>query len=617
MRPGRATRESPPPMDTVAAPPARHLRARAPLVLLALLVVLHLARVPYAATHLDFARDVFVAWRFLHGEEVPLAGPVLAGTIHLGPAWYWLLAALLAMARSWLGVVLALGVLSATQVLLAWRLGRLLHGERAGLLWASLLALPSWSGFEWMLPQHYVLTAPLALAFLLCAARYVRERRTRWLVGMALSFVFAVHAHPSSIGLAWIGLGVVAHAVWTRQWRWRAWLAAAAAALVPLLPYLWWSAANGFADFRAGGAYLVDGQSTGHAAAALPLLYEATLGGVQYWLDVLLAWPAAAVAGVLWLLAAIVAAALYGYAALLRDASTRRLALVALASVAALALTTALIRHQTTYYMITSLRVVACGALALGLAALGMAAAARALRAAAIVLTLGLNLACGVVAARFLVVGNWPFDFAALFDVTARDTAPQPLPLLPAYAMRDSAALLCAETASSMHGAYARHLLYDYAIEMRLQCARADVLAGGDAASRTHWLGLARHVAKTADLVPVRRIGPLALFPVRRVVAGDAFAAPDVPRYPVHVPLVNALQTRVYRIRLAPDERLAVSDVAFFVAPPQVEAAALRLVAGDAVTRVYACDDCAAEIELRVTTQNFSDTDIVVFAAVP
>lgn len=603
-------------MDTAAAPPASRLRAHAPLVLLALLVALHLARVPYAATHLDFARDVFVAWRFLHGEEVPLAGPVLAGTIHLGPAWYWLLAALLAFARSWFGVVLALGVLSATQVLLAWRLGRLLHGERAGLLWASLLALPSWSGFEWMLPQHYVLTAPLVLAFLLCAVHYVRERRARWLIGMALSFVFALHAHPSSIGLAWIGLGVFVHAAWTRQCHWRAWLAAVLAALVPLLPYLWWSAGNGFADFRAGGAYLLDGQSTGHAAAALPLLYEATLGGLQYWLDVLLAWPGTAVASVLALVAAIVAAALYGYAALLRDASTRRLAFAALASVAALALTTALIRHQTTYYMITSLRVVACGALAIGLAALGRAAVARGVQGAAIMLALGLNLVCGVVAARFLVVGNWPFDFAALFDVTARDTAPQPLPLLPAYAMRDSAALLCAETATTVHGAYARHLLYDYAIEMRLRCGRSDTLAGGDAPSRMHWLGLARSVAKTTGLAQVRRIGPLALYPVRRVVAGDAFAAPDVPRYPVHVPKTNALQTRVYAIRLAPDERLAVSDVAFFVAPPQVDAsAALRLVAADAVTRVYACDDCAAGIDLRVTTQNFSDTDIVVFAA--
>ena len=44
-----------------------------------------LLRVPYAAAHMDLARDMFVAWRLLHGQAFPLEGPILAGTIHLGP----------------------------------------------------------------------------------------------------------------------------------------------------------------------------------------------------------------------------------------------------------------------------------------------------------------------------------------------------------------------------------------------------------------------------------------------------------------------------------------------------------------------------------------------------
>lgn len=596
-------------------------RRFAPWLLLAALVALHLVRVPYAATHLDFARDVFVAWRFLQGEEVPLSGPVLAGTLHLGPAWYWLLAALLALTRSWLAVVFLLGVLSATQVVLAFRLGRALHGERAGLLWAALLALPAWSNVEWMLPQHYVLTAPLVLAFLLCATRYVQQRRTRWLVGMALAFVLALHAHPSSAGLIWIALGVVAHAAWTRELRWQACLAAAAIACVPLLPYLWWSIGNDFADFRAGGAYLLDGQSTGRAANALPVLQAATFGGTRYWLQTLLAWPAWSVAAILSVLAVVVAAAVPGWWRLWRDRATRPVIVAALLAVAVVALTTALIRHQTTYYMTTTLRVVALGAIALGLAALGAAVWARALRATAVSLALVLNVCCAVAAARFVVSGSWPFNFQALFDVTGTATEPAPLLLLPAYAMHDSGEFLCGERAVSVHGAYARHLIYDYAIEMRLHCARADAIAGGDELARTHWLGLPRRVAKDAGLAPVRRVGSFALFPVRRVLAGDAFAAPDTPRYPVHVPLVNAQEQRRYRVVLAPGERLAISDMAFFTAPPMVEIAdatrPMRLIGADVVSRVYACAECAegetVEFELRVLTQYFSDTDIVVF----
>ena len=52
------------------------------------------ARIAYAAVHMDLARDMFIAWRSLHGEALPLSGPVLAGAIHLGPAWYWLLTVL-------------------------------------------------------------------------------------------------------------------------------------------------------------------------------------------------------------------------------------------------------------------------------------------------------------------------------------------------------------------------------------------------------------------------------------------------------------------------------------------------------------------------------------------
>ncbi|MEO6688593.1 MAG: hypothetical protein ABIS07_11220, partial [Dokdonella sp.] len=44
-------------------------------VALALLVVLLLARVPYAGTHMGLSRDLFVAWRIVHGEAFPMQGP--------------------------------------------------------------------------------------------------------------------------------------------------------------------------------------------------------------------------------------------------------------------------------------------------------------------------------------------------------------------------------------------------------------------------------------------------------------------------------------------------------------------------------------------------------------
>lgn len=590
-------------------------------LLLGVLVLLALARAPYAAVHLDFARDLFVAWRFLHGEETPLAGPVLAATIHLGPAWYWLLAALLGVLRSWLGVVLALGLLSALQYPLAYLAGKALHSRRAGLLWAVLLALPAWSSFEWMLPQHYVLTAPLVLAVLLCVLRWCRRPRTKYLVGMALGLVLAVHAHPSSIGLVWIVLAALAAALSQRQLTLRPLLLAAVAALLPLLPYLWWSWHNGFADFRAGSGYLLDGQSTGSLWRAGAVLYASLLGGAAYWLDTLLQVPR----GLQWLLMAALGLAFsVSVVGLLRwrgAVAVRVSPWQVLAAIAAVAVTTALIRSATTYYMTTPLRCVALGGVALGLALLGEARIAALLRAGLAALVLALQGAATASADRFLANGNWPFNFQALFDVAVTGTEPMRLPLLPAYAMRASGEFLCTQPALAAHGAYARHLLYDYAMEMRLHCGRADVVAGGTDAQRVHWLGLSRSVARQAGLRAAQRVGSLSLFPVRQVLNGEAIGMPDRPLYPVHLPVTNERATRTFTLELGAGEHVAVSEMAFFIAPAEVEfragGHAFVQLAGDGVVRVFGCGDCVAgekvQLELLLTTTTLADTDVVVF----
>lgn len=621
-------------MSLSAVPAGPRPRRIAGYALLTVLMLLALARVPYAATHLDLARDVFVAWRFLHGEAVPLAGPVLAATIHLGPAWYWLLAALLALARSWLGVLLLLGALSALQYPLAYLAGKALHSRGAGLLWAVLLALPAWSSFEWLLPQHYVLTAPLLLATLVCLLRYRRTPCTRYLAGMALALLLAVHAHPSSVGFVWPVLGVLVATARRRELRLGSLLVAAALALLPLLPYLLWSWHNDFADLRAGGAYLSDGRSTGKLASLPQVLYQSVLGGAQYWLQHMLHLPRALLPVALAGLALLPLAAAAGLWRLRRHAGGAVLALQVLGAIAAVALTTVLIRAQTTYYMTTPLRVAAFGGIALGLAALGglrrpgagagtgratLRGWRRATAAILVGLVLAFNLAALVAANAYLRRGDWPFDFAALFDVTGPRAAAQHLPLLPARAMLASGEFLCSQAAPSVHGAYARHLLHDYAIEMRLACGRSDAMAGGADPARQHWLGLARALTARAGLTAGRSLGPLQLFPVRRVLNGDGFAMPQTPVYPIHLPLANVPETRRFSLLLQPGERIAVSETAFFIAAAEVAFAGdeslLQPVGSDAVSRVYACGKCTAPvaIELLVTTAHFSDTDIVVF----
>ena len=114
---------------------AGHPRRWRNLALAGLLLLL-LLRVPYAASHMDIARDMWVAWRLLHGEALPLEGPVLNGIVHLGPVWYYLLAALQFLGRTWYGTIALLGFLAALQIPLAYLLGKELHSRRAGLFFA-------------------------------------------------------------------------------------------------------------------------------------------------------------------------------------------------------------------------------------------------------------------------------------------------------------------------------------------------------------------------------------------------------------------------------------------------------------------------------------------------
>lgn len=597
-------------------------RIRLPRAHAAVLVALYallLLRVPGSAVHTDLAHDLFVAWRIDHAQAFPWSGRILAGTIHLGPAYYWLLALLLALGRGWFGTTLLLGALAALQIPLAYLLGKELHSRRAGLLWAAGLVVPSWSSLEWVFPGHNLLTPVMTLAFLLCTLRYVRTARFRYLAGMALAFVLALHAHPTAAGLAWVGMAAL---LWT--WRAGGWrggqvLLAAAVGALPLVPYVIWDAAHGFADLRAGADYLDGGQRTGHLAMLLPVLRATAVDGTAYWFDTLIGWPPWAAVAATAALSSCGALGLAGAAAALRQPPSRRLVLVAAAATFAILLSTVLIRNVTPYYMTTVLRVALAGVVAIGLASLGERVPAHAARASVLVLACGASLFCTIAGYRSMSRGAWPFGFFPLFDVVEARQPTEPLPLLPAAAMARSGRFLCGDAAPAVHGALARHLLYDYAIEMRLGCGRSDVAIGGVDPRRHHWLGLSRDMLATLGVAAERRIGSLGVV-TAQPLAGSAPALPATPVYPPYIPQPTATAgAHRLHVRLAAGRHLAVSMLAYFVGAPAVsvtrDGRPLAVAAQDAVTRVYACAGCPAgsELELDIGTADFADVDVVTF----
>ena len=583
------------------------------------LMLLLMARVPYSASHMDLSRDMFVAWRMLHGEPWPLEGPVLNRMLHLGPVWYYLLALLQLIGRSWFGTIGLLGLLAAVQIPLAYLLGKELHSRRAGMMFAIGLIVPSWSTFEWMLPLHPILSTLLVVAFLLCCVRYWRTGKRRYFYGMAAAFTLALHAHPSNIGCAWVGLFVLVRASHMKV-RWLDFALAAFVVIVPLLPFVYADAMRGFEDFHKSFAFVADSNQTG-SLAKLPALFAAVaFGGTRYKLATF-----GGLAGGAMVAACIVAlggvAGGIGLIGALRDRRTRAVAAVAIAATLLVFATLALMRAQMPYYMTTCSRVFLVGLTAFGLAALGVHAVARAARGCAAFVAIAAALFSVYGFARDQTRGAWPFAWVPMFDVTSPPSDIAPLLLTPTYAMDESGKFLCSLHDPSIHGTYGNQLTHNYGIEMRLACRRDDVHIGGAEEGRSHWLGLSRAMFAPLTAKPVQRVGPLGLVPARPVTHQPARLEPGEPRYPAYAPAMGEVQKMHLTVALRHGEYVAVSNLGFgFNVDPTISVKvggnAVGPASSDRVSAVYACDcekEGTATLEIDISGTDLPDVDVTVF----
>jgi hypothetical protein len=600
--------------------PTDHSR-RWRLLALAGLMALLLIRVPYAAAHMDLARDMFVAWRLLHGQSFPLEGPILAGTVHLGPVWYFVLAALQAIGRSWFGTMALLGLLASTQIPLAYLVGKEFHSRRVGLLWALGLVVPCWTTYEWMLPLHTLLSATSVLAFILCCQRYWHSGRGRYLFGMALTFALALHAHPANLSCAWIGLFVLVRAPQPRP-QWSHFILAGLLVLAPLLPFFYADALRDFEDLRRSGSYLVNPAATGNPLNAPSLLLATVYGGTRYLLDPLTGWSAhaAQIGAALVDVAGI--AGVWGLLLALRSPRLRGRVLFGCGAVACVLMTAATLRALTPYYMTTAAHVLLAGLVALGLNCLGESLVARSARYYAVAITVAVCLATVYGNARFEVRGAWPFSWWPMFDVLHEPVETIPLLLTPAYAMDDSGQFLCAQQQPSVHGTYGSQLIHNYAMDMRLVCGRADVHTGGAEAGRSHWLGLSRAMFAHIGVRPLQRMGPMGVVPARPVSNSRPLLQPDTPRYPAYLPENKPGTLHHLSVPMVAGDHLAIANLAFaFAVDPQIAVHIggrdIPVLDTDRVTKVYACTQCdptASNVaEIDINSGDFDDVDIVLF----
>lgn len=603
--------------EGVAPPAAARVPAPAWLPLLvAALTLAHLAAAPWAALHLDLARDLFVAQEIVAGRALPMQGPLLAQAFQLGPVWFHAQALVLALGGSLAATATVLVAANSLKIPLAWRLGTRLAGPWTGLLWAALIALPGWHSLMTVFGLHPGLVEPLALACLLACLCLVREGGRACLAVALLALSLAVNAHPTAILLA--GFVVAAVAL-----RWRAhgpdlpgMALALGLAAVPWLPLLF-AAGDGGEVGTAGIPGLVAAQlrQLGALPGRLAGLAQAQALGLPYWLRTVAGLPAAAALGCALLLAALLAVLL------LRAAPRwRRRAAWATAG-ALLASATALVAMRDTlpYYHLGAFWVVLSGALAVACGGAATTGTGRRLVAGLALLALALATLASAAVVRQQRDGAWPLAFAPMFDLYGAASQPAPRAFLmpPVHALDRLGRAWCRSAAGSVHGPLANHLFLGYGIEWRSQAGCTVPVAGG---AQPGLLALPAHMARVAgDAGAGAGVASVVGYPVRRLLRpARAWQAPATPVYPPRLPAAGddgrddagpgPLEVEAV---LAAGERVLVGDLVFPVhadrPPPSawLDGRPLPPAAGNGGSWLFVCDrdaGCAgAQLRLAIT----------------
>jgi len=555
----------------------------------------------FSVLHLDLARDLSIARDMADGLRVPLQGPQLAGLLHLGPVWFWMLAWLQLLGLGIPGQVVMVALVGVLKFWLVALICRRIGVPGAVLPWAAVLSMPAWTLFEFVYVSHPVMTATCIAAVMLFGLRLMQAGRWTDAAGLGLCYALALHAHPSALALVALPAGFV----WLA---WRAGLLAPPALIVlglafavPFVPWLISEVAAGFPVFEGLTEYAARERGTLEAATLAELFWAVAGGGALYWLTEMLGWPP----GLAWpLVVALVAASLFGLVQASRQAlSGHRFAgLLLLTFFSGLGIL-GLLREMHPYYMLGALQLIWGGIVAIGLAQTALKWLCPSFAA----LGYAMLVFSALQVMEFQRRGALPFAAFPLFDVTGEAGEVRRQPFLPVHAAPASGQWLCENgDGSVVHGAYGLSLVHSYGVESRFHCGRVAVrVAAGPPQSRHH-LGLSLAVLEEAGIVPAEVIGSFGLVAAVPLETDAASLVPDRRRYPPVAVSWASPRTRVLTLAAAVGG-IVVTDYGFMMTPsPRIRARCgadeLPAAAADNVTRVFDPAGCTAPVELEIVS---------------
>lgn len=585
------------------------------------LVTAHTAIYLHSASVVDSARDIYNAWNIAQLRAFPLEGPSLAGVLHLGPVWFYLLSVPLFFSSDWIGVALWAGLISALQYPLAYLLGRQIAGKSFGLVLAGLCALPGWSIVSYLVINHVNAVETATMFALLCLVAWRSTGKPYWLMLLPPAVVLGVHAHPTVYVIGLIAIGVLVPDAYRGRIAWRWLLAGVVLSAFPVLPYVASQAAQGWPEWTTGSGY-VAGQNMLYNLAGIPRLVRGILvdGPVAAYTVILnLGSAGIVIAGLqvalfgAGLLAAVRLAFLPG-----RGDSLAR---ILLAAWIVAVIGVGLLRDVTPYYMTLGLHPFTAALAGYGLVSIRppwkkLTHTAVAVTASAALLIILIRFTA------FSATGDVQIPGRSLADVRRNDlTAQEVLAYFPAWARTGLADFLCStDEPVTMHGYAGIVLEQSYALETRMRCGKENLYIGGREPG-LHFIGVRRADAKTLSMQGGTDIGSLRIFHAARVI--HPLEPVDIPVGDVYPPrpyLVDPQMTHEVIVPARSDEWLAVTNLYLLWMPASVDVRLNEQPADPELetrsTHYYRCAECNPVTDrwrIEITAPALEFVEIVTF----
>ncbi|HEX4330807.1 MAG TPA: hypothetical protein VH040_01605 [Usitatibacter sp.] len=498
---------------------------RASRLLVAAMYIVYVASFAWSIAVPDTARDAYIAHGIRVGTFLPLEGPVLGvpSAVHFGPLWYYLVSVPLWVSDTWIAFVLFQGIVCGLKFPLAWHCGRRLAGDRFGLAWAGVLALPGWATLEGLVPFNASAVAAASLG-VLAAWLHARDRAasvsSMLLLGLAVGI--ALHAHPSTAPLFLLGVEALYRARRSGRRNVLAAFAYLGGVAILFVPYFASQAIAGWPDFATARGYVAAQLAPGRILLTPELLAAQLYQGPRFAAFDLARWPeAAAVAlGAAISLLALVASV---FACRGAPALRRIFAAFALATLALLPWVL-LLRANTPFYFMNVVAPAAGGAFAAGIAALSLRWPRACPEKALACIALALQLAILVGLARNVREGGHGTSAQALDVKDSRTTQVFPDIWFPAVDRAALGDMLCRHAPIALHAGAAFVEDRSVGTDAIFSCGAAGRVTLGGSAATPHLVGLTLAEWKALGVEPPCRTGSLGL------VATPGPIAPTAPR---------------------------------------------------------------------------------------